>query len=138
MTEDADPAARIVYLDSSAVVKLIVREVESMALRRFLRRHPRRVSCALARTEVIRAVRHLGAAAVARARRHLERLDLLRVDDEILDSAGGLDPRILRSLDAIHLAAALVVAPRLDGVVTYDDRMACAARLLGLQVFSPS
>lgn len=87
---------------------------------------------------MIRAVRHLGATAVARARRHLERLDLIRIDDELLDSAGGLDPRILRSLDAIHLAAALIVTPRLDGVVTYDDRIASAALLLGLQVFSPS
>lgn len=47
----------MVYLDSSALVKLVVRESESGALRRFLRRHPSRVSCALARTEVPRADR---------------------------------------------------------------------------------
>ena len=64
-----------VYLDSSAIVKLVVRERESSALRRFVRTRHERVSCALARTEVLRAVRHLGPAAVNRARRILRRID---------------------------------------------------------------
>jgi len=138
MTEARASAARVVYLDSSAIVKLIVREAESAALRRFLRRRPIRISCALARTEVVRAVRNLGPAVVARARRLIDRLDLVRIDDDLLDAAAGLDPRILRSLDAIHLAAALLVATQLDAVVTYDDRMAAAAALLGLSVATPS
>jgi len=138
VTLAAGGGEKIVYLDSSALVKLVVREPQSMALRRFLRRRPTRVSCALARTEVARAVRHLGGAAVARARHLLERVDLLQIDEPLLDAAGGLNPGILRSLDAIHLAAALVVASRLESVVTYDDRMAEGARLLGLVVSSPS
>ena len=127
----------LVYLDSSALVKLVVRERESSALRRFLERHPRRVSCALARVEVFRAVHHLGAVALQRARHLLRRVDLIRLDDPLLDAAGAMDTRVLRSLDAIHLAAAQLVSPALDALITYDRRMAEAARLLGFTVESP-
>lgn len=126
-----------VYLDSSALVKLVVRERESSALRRFLRTRRERVSCALARTEVLRAVRHLGPAAVNRARRVLRRVDLIHLDDSLLDAAGMLDPRILRSLDAVHLAAALLIAPELDAIVTYDKRLAEGALLLGFHIEAP-
>ena len=127
-----------VYLDSSAIVKLVVRERESSALRRYLRSHPERVSCALARTEVLRAVRHLGPQAIDRARRVLRRIDLIRLDDTLLDAAGMLDPRILRSLDAVHLAAAQLIAPELDAVVTYDRRLADGALLLGFHAEAPA
>ena len=127
-----------VYLDSSALVKLVVHERESSALRRFLRTQPERASCALARTEVLRAVRHLGPAAVNRARRILRRVDLIRLDDSLLDAAGMLDPRILRSLDAVHLAAAQLIAPELDAIVTYDRRVADGALLLGFHVEIPA
>ena len=127
-----------VYLDSLALVKLVVGERESSALRRFLRTHPERVSCTLARTEVLRAVRHLGPAAVNRARRILRRVDLIHLDDSLLDAAGVLDPRVLRSLDAIHLAAAQMIAPELDAVVTYDRRLADGALLLGFNVVAPA
>jgi len=119
-------------------VKLVVREAESAALRRFLRTHPRRISSALARTEVPRSVRHLGSAALRRARQVLRRLHLIRLDDSLLDAAGILDARIMRSLDAIHLSAALQVVSDLEAVITYDRRMADAARLLGLTVISPA
>ena len=127
-----------VYLDSSAIMKLVVRERESSALRRFLRTRHERVSCALARTEVLRAVRHFGPAAVSRARRILRRIDLIRLDDSLLDAAGVLDLRILRSLDAVHLAAAQLIAPELDAVVTYDRRLAEGALLLGFHVEAPA
>jgi len=128
----------VVYLDSSALVKTVVAERESAALRRFLRSHPLRLACALARTEVIRAVRHLGPKVTARARQVVQRIDLVRVDDALLDAAGALDPAILRSLDAIHLASALSVAAELEAVVTYDARMAAGAALLGLRVVAPA
>lgn len=127
----------MIYLDSSALVKLVVREPESGRLRRFLRSHPVRISCALARTEVLRAVRHLGAPAVRRARQVLGRIDLIRIDDSLLETAAGLDARVLRSLDAIHLAAAQLVLPELDALVTYDRRMAEAAEILGIAVGAP-
>ena len=128
----------MVYLDSSALVKLVVREPESGALRRFLRNHQRRVTCALARTEVPRAVRQFGPAALRRARQVLRRLDLISVEDSLLDAAAVLDPRIVQSLDAIHLSAALRVATELQAIVTYDARMADAAGLLGLTVVAPA
>jgi predicted nucleic acid-binding protein len=128
----------VVYLDSSALVKLVVSEAESNALRSFLRGRPRRVSSALARTEVIRAVRHLGTRATSRARQVVQRIDLVRLDDALLDAAASLDAAILRSLDAIHLASAQSVAAELEVIVTYDTRMAAGAETVGLPVIAPA
>lgn len=128
----------MVYLDSSALVKLVVREPETRALRAYLRREPERLSCGLARTEVLRAVRPVGPAAVETARRLLRSIDLVRLDDALLDAAGMLEPLTLRSLDAIHLVAAQLVAPTLRAVVTYDRRMADAAAALGFRVAAPA
>jgi len=126
-----------VYLDSSALVKLVVVELESSALRHYLADQPERASCVIARVEVLRAVRGHGPAAVTRARRLLHRLNLVPTDDELLDAAASLDPRVLRSLDAIHLAAAQLFGEELTAVVTYDRRMAVAAELLDLRVATP-
>ncbi|HWX45633.1 MAG TPA: type II toxin-antitoxin system VapC family toxin [Solirubrobacteraceae bacterium] len=127
-----------VYLDSSALVKLVVREAESDALAQHLADHPERVSCALARVEVVRAVHPHGAPALTRARKLLERVGLLRLDDDLLDAAGALAGSTLRSLDAIHLAAAHTVGPELAELITYDRRMADAAVMLGLSVAAPT
>ncbi len=88
------------YLDSSAIVKLAVREPESLALRRYLRRRQPLVSSALARVEVLRALLPAGDAAMSRGRAVLQRIDLVRVNDRILNAAGVLRPPELRSLDA--------------------------------------
>ncbi len=128
----------MVYLDSSALVKLVVLEPESRALRAYLRGEPQRVSCGLARTEVLRAVRPVGPAAIAAARRLLQRIDLIRLDDALFDAAGMLEPVGLRSLDAVHLAAAHLVAPVLRAIVTYDRRMAEGAGALGFAIVAPA
>jgi hypothetical protein len=125
------------YLDSSAIVKLAVREPESAALRRWLRRKRPLVSSALARTEVLRALLPAGDEAVGRGRAVLRGLDLLRVNDRVLEAAGLLLPLALRSLDAIHLATARELGDELGSLVTYDDRMAAAARALGHRVAAP-
>ena len=127
------------YLDSSAFVKVLVDERESGALRAFFADHAkeRRVSSTLLRAEALRAVRHIGSDALAAVREGLRRIDLIGIDDRILDAAGILEPRILRTLDAIHLATALALGNDLDAVVTYDDRMTEAARLLGLPTVRP-
>jgi predicted nucleic acid-binding protein len=130
-------AERAIYLDSSAIVKLVVREPESAALRRYLRRRRPLVSSALARTEVARALLPLGADAIARGREVLSRFDLARVNDRVLTAAGSLLPQDIRSLDAIHLATAQGLGTDLARVVTYDDRMSRAARALGLTVAAP-
>lgn len=128
------------YLDSSAVVKLVQREPESPALRRFLRRHraDQSVTSVLARAEVVRAGLPGGNCAVEQARRQLARLDQIVLTTELLDRAATLTSAgPLRSLDAVHLAAAQVVGQELRAVVTYDRRMADAARDLGLAVAAP-
>lgn len=126
-----------VYLDSSALVKLVVAEPESEALRRFLRTRPERITSALARVEVLRAIRAQGEPALKRALRVLARVRLLRIDDGVLEAAAGLDPRVLRSLDAIHIASARELGSDLESLVTYDRRMAEATILLGMPVRAP-
>ena len=123
---------RAVYLDSSALVKLVIEEPETVELRRYLETRTPRVSSALARVEVVRWVRAHGAQAVSRARELLKRIHLLRIDKYLLDSAAALDVPLLRSLDAIHLASAQTLGDDLEALVTYDRRMGDAAAVLGL------
>jgi predicted nucleic acid-binding protein len=127
-----------VYLDSSAIVKLTVREPESDALRRHLRRRRPWVSSALARAEVLRALGPGGEPAIAAARAVLARCDLVRVSDRVLNLAGIMQPVELRSLDAIHLATAERLGSDISELVIYDERMAAAARQMGYRVSSPS
>ncbi|MGH2668091.1 MAG: type II toxin-antitoxin system VapC family toxin [bacterium] len=131
-------ADRVTYLDSSAIVKLVIREPESAALRRYLQRRRPIVSSALARTEVARALLPLGPAAVERGRDVLSRVELARVSDRVLTDAGGLMPAELRSLDSIHLATAQQLGADLARIVTYDERMAAAAAALGWTVAAPA
>jgi len=130
----------VIYLDASALVKIVVAEPESGALLAFLRSRPDRMSSALSLTEVPRALRraHFDGAVRRRAQRVLARLALVDVDRRILSAAAALEPSALRTLDAIHLATALVVREDLDGLVTYDRRLAAAAERLDLEVFAPS
>lgn len=125
------------YLDSSAIVKLAVREAESVALRRYLRRRRPLVSSALARTEVLRAMLPAGNDAVVAGRKVLTRVDLVRINNRVLDYAAELLPVAVRSLDAIHLATAEQLGEDLGTLVTYDDRMAEAAKQSGYRVVTP-
>ena len=131
-------AERATYIDSSALVKLAVREPESAALRRYLARRRPLVSSALARTEVVRALLPLGPDAIRRGRDVLARVDLIRINDRVLDAAGLLVPLELPSLDAIHLASAGQFGSDLRALVTYDERLATAAASLGFQVIQPA
>lgn len=127
----------MLYLDSSAIVKLVVAEAASPALRRHLLGRVELVSSALCRTEVGRAVAPFGAAATDRAGEVLRRVELVRVGDRVLRLAATLEPPELRSLDAIHLATAKLLGQSVREVVTYDARMAAAARALGWRVAAP-
>jgi len=129
------------YLDSSAIVKLVQREAESEALWRFLRRHrgDERVTSALARVEVVRAVLAGGAEAVAQARRQLARLHQITLDIELLDRAATVVPgTLLRTLDAVHVVSAQLLGGDLRAVVTYDRHMSDAAVATGLPVDAPA
>ena len=131
-------ARRATYLDSSAIVKLVVHEAESAALARYLRGRRPLVASALARVEVHRVSLSLGPLVKARADEVLEHIELIRINERVLSVAGSLLPPDLRSLDAIHLATASLLGGSLGRVVTYDDRMADAARALGWTVVSPA
>jgi uncharacterized protein len=131
-------ADKATSLDSSALVKLAVREPESLALRRYLRRRRPLVASALARTEVARALLPLGPEAVQRGHDVLARVDLVRINDRVLEAAGAMLPAEVRSLDAIHLATAQQLGINLARIVTYDDRTAATANQLRLPVTRPA
>lgn len=131
-------AERVTYVDSSALVKLAVREPESQALRRHLARRRPLVCSALARVEVARALMALGPQVLQRGDEVLARIDLVRINDRVLRAAAALLPAELRSLDAIHLATAQQFGGELHRIVTYDNRMAIAAETLGWRVEKPS
>jgi predicted nucleic acid-binding protein len=131
-------SAEVAYLDASAVVKLLVREAETTALRRRLRDWPHRASSALLRVELLRTVRRAGLPRLMQgARRQLASIDLIRLDDDLLERAAEIEPSSARSLDAIHLATALGLGSDLAAVVTYDARTTAAAQALGLPVIAP-
>ncbi len=129
---------RVVYLDSSAFLKLVMPEPESAALRAYLRTWPVRVSAALLCTEALRAASRVSAARVAAVRRQLRPMVLIGMAGAVLERAGTLGPPAMRSLDAIHVAAALSLGPDLGEVISYDGRMAEAAKAQGLSVSAPS
>ncbi len=129
--------AEVWYLDTSAFVKTVVAEAESAQLMAWLADKPRLVSCDLLRVEAVRAVRLSHPPALPRARQAIATLTLLRLDDELYEEAANLDPPSLRTLDALHLAAALSLGPDLAGIVTYDARMSAGAVTLGVPVAAP-
>jgi predicted nucleic acid-binding protein len=75
---------------------------------------------------------------MVRARHVLDAIALLTLPSSTFDRAADLDPDLLRSLDALHLAAALDLGDDLEGIVTYDDRLARAALLHGIEVVAPA
>lgn len=126
------------YIDSSALVKLIIDEPESAALRSFLDTTAATAASALVFAEVPRASTRHDPEAGDRTQVVLGSLTtIVEVDRQLLDVAAVLPPASLRSLDAIHLAAAQRFGDRLQGVITYDDRLADAAAASGMEVVTP-
>ena len=124
------------YLDSSAIVKLVVRESETARLVEALRADPVVVSSQVAWTEVVIATRRAGRS-TARAERILDGIALVPIDEAILREAATLGPKDLRTLDAIHLATAISLRPDVRTMITYDIRQSQAASALGLAVLTP-
>lgn len=128
----------LVYLDSSAIIKLVFEEDETDALLTFLQTRPQRVSSAVARIEVLRIVSRAQDPLLLReAKRVLSALDLIRMDDDIVTRAAALEPAGLRSMDAVHLATAQMLGHHLAGMVVYDRTLAAAARAADITVWSP-
>jgi predicted nucleic acid-binding protein len=128
----------VIYLDSSALVKLVHPELETRALRSWLAARPSvAVSSALAMLEVTRALRRSDPAALPRVPDVLSRVTLVPIDQPIIVSATALTDPLLRSLDALHLATALRLdAPSLV-FISYDKRLSAAAAQERLTVAVP-
>ncbi|HEX5594852.1 MAG TPA: type II toxin-antitoxin system VapC family toxin [Micromonosporaceae bacterium] len=138
----------MIYLDTSAILKLLRREAETDALIDHLDAHAQQelFTSALATVEVARALAALGCTEIAtRAVPTSDRVELgdgvipvVAMTTPVLDLARTLPPAVLRSLDAIHLATAKLAGASLDHVITYDKRMVVAAEAAGLRTASPS
>lgn len=127
------------YLDTSAALKLLAEESHSLAFAAFYDEHSDDdwVSSALLRVEFVRAVRRTLPALLPDALELLMAFDYVRIDDDIVDAAANEPERALRSLDAIHLATAQALGSDVAALVTYDDRLAQAARAAGIRVLTP-
>jgi len=130
--------AGLLDLDASAIVKLVVEELESPALREALRDRPRRVCSAIALIEVhLAAARRSPAPSSGRVRAILAGLTLIPVDQLTLETAAGLGEYRVGALDAIHLATAMSLGEDLDSFIAYDERLLTAAETGALIVKQP-
>lgn len=126
------------YLDTSAFLKLVVTERETAALRSWIAAsNSQFVASDLLRTEALRAARRHSPEALLQARTVMEALVLMPLMTDLCERAADLDPSILRTLDALHLASALALGDDLEGVITYDDRLKAACAAHGVRVASP-
>jgi hypothetical protein len=131
--------AKLVYLDTSAFVKLVIPEPETAALVAQLTTMARLVASEILEVEALRATRRAsGEDGAAAARAQLTGVRLLPLTDQIRKRASELEPVTLRSLDAIHIATALDLGERLARLYAYDARMAAAASGAGLCVCAPA
>jgi len=129
----------VIYLDSSAIFKLVREERETRGLQAWLAHHSGEPAATseLGRVEVLRAARRVGPAAVEEARALVDDLDLVPLSRDVQDLACELGEPALRTLDALHLASAMLLGKALTVLVTYDARLAGAARSSGLSVSAP-
>lgn len=130
----------MIYLDSSALVKLVLSEDESPALSRWLDDHgdAPNVTSDLALVEVPRAVMRFAPTALLHVRDVLDAVNMIQLKPELLNTAATLQPPALRSLDAVHLASALRLRHDLTGFVAYDERLYDAALDVGLPAVRPA
>lgn len=127
---------RDIYIDSSAILKLIIREKESEAVISIPR--ARFITSEISRVEVIRAILRYEPKALKNAEQVLRNLNFVKIDSQTLVQAERLPDRIsLRALDAIHVAVASKMGLKINSVLTYDKQMAKAAKALGFEVLSP-
>jgi predicted nucleic acid-binding protein len=128
----------VIYLDSSALMKLVRQEDETAALGEWLsvRREQPVVSSELGRVEILRAAR-AGGQVPTEARAVVGALDLVPLDRAVQDLACDIATPLLRTLDALHLASAVLLSAELTAFIAYDHRLATAAQTAGLVVATP-
>jgi predicted nucleic acid-binding protein len=125
------------YLDTSAAAKLLVDETESAALAHAVTaEQPDLLACYLLETEIRRLVHRYDGLTQGDATALLDSVALHEVPPSLFREAGLLGTADLRSLDALHIAAAVRLG--VDAVLTYDPRMAACARDLGVAVLAPA
>ena len=129
----------MIYLGSSALLKMVVAESESSALGAWLieQADVPVASSELAKVEVLQACRRVAPDALDLARGLLAGLDFVPMSSSVIDTAAELEGGSLRSLDAIHLASALAVRAALTAFVTYDLRLLAGAAVAGLSTMAP-
>lgn len=129
----------MIYLDTSAFVKLIWEEKESAALWEYLTAHPEaeHISSTLLALEARRAALRTGGGALPRVDLALDRVGLVGITDAVIGSASRIPEPNLRSLDAIHLATAIMLGRDVDVMLTYDQRLADTASASGIAVAAP-
>lgn len=128
----------VLYLDASAILKLVVEEPESEALRVYLSGRIDRATSVVGVIESRRFARRSrddGADLVSFV---LGGVDIIDLDEVVASRASAVALSTLRTLDAIHLASALEIGSDLEALVTYDRRLAEAARDMDLPVASPA
>lgn len=130
----------MIYIDTSALLKLVKDdETESAALRQYLAAAGRElISSALLAVEARRGMLRLRPAGLPKVDLILDEVVQLDISAAIIERAGRLPDPLLRSLDAIHLATALLIREDVDALLTYDERLADAARAHGLPVVAPA
>jgi predicted nucleic acid-binding protein len=129
----------MIYLDTSAALKLVMPEAETAGLELWLaeRAGVPRVSSRLLRIEMLRSVARGAPQRVNRANEVLSAVALVSIDD-VAPTAEVIGDRTLRSLDAIHLATAHELRTELTTFVCYDKRLCDSARALSFPVESPA
>ena len=128
----------VAYLDASALAKLLILEVDSTAMVRWYVETERALTSRIGLIETRRAVARLAVPISSDlVDRTLASVEIVELDQSIADRAAAMGPVALRTLDAIHLATALELGS-IDAFVTYDDRLAEAARGIGLPVVRPA
>ena len=128
----------VLYLDASAILKLVVDEQESDALRAYLARRVARATSVIGAIESRRIASRGRDDAIEAVGFVLGGIDLIELDGSVASRAASVALGTIRTLDAIHLASAIELGPDLEALVTYDRRLADAARDLGLPIASPA
>jgi predicted nucleic acid-binding protein len=124
------------FLDSSAILKLIVEEPESKTLRRFIPEY--KMASRLSRLEVLRNVHRIDPKKVSTARDKLDGIFYVEINTPVLKNAEEIALSMeIKSLDAIQAGSALFLKDSIAGVISYDKNLNRALKLLGIKVYAP-
>lgn len=124
------------FLDSSAILKLIVDEPESKTLRKFIPED--KMASRLSRLEVLRNVHRIDPKKVGRAREKLDGISYVEINAPVLKNAEEIALAMeIKSLDAIQAGSALFLKDSIAGVISYDKILNRALKSLGIKVYAP-